>query len=352
MDCFKKNRTTVLLAGIWASIVLVLWALSEVLLPFLVAVLLAYVLDPLVSRIRLPRWSAVFIIYSVLGIGIYLFSTLFIPELYQEFLRLAKTTNETLHSLRETDLHQLAAQIDYYLRYYQIPINDINLLEVLHQTLTDLSEFIRAQSSNIVIELQQLIRGILHFVFNCTLVLMITAFILVDTGRIRRFVDRLVQPEHHATLSAFLARVDVGLSGVVRGQLIICLVNALLTLAGLLLLKVKFSLILATLAGIFSLVPIFGSIISTIPIALVAFLTSPLAAVLAVGWIALIHLLEANLLNPKIMGSSAQIHPVLIVLALVSGEHFYGIVGALLAVPITSILITLFQYLLVKAHAE
>src|SRR5690606_25325303 len=104
--------------------------------------------------------------------------------------------------------------------------------------------------------------------------------------------------------------------------------------------RIKFAFILATIAGIFSLVPIFGSIISTVPIVLVALTISPVKALIALVWIIAIHILEANFLNPKILGNSAKIHPVLVVLALITGEPFYGIIGALLAVPIMSIIIT------------
>jgi predicted PurR-regulated permease PerM len=62
-------------------------------------------------------------------------------------------------------------------------------------------------------------------------------------------------------------------------------------------------------------------------------------------WIIGIHLVEANLLNPKIMGESAKIHPALVVFVLVAGEHFYGIVGALFAVPITSVGLAFFKVL-------
>ena len=183
------------------------------------------------------------------------------------------------------------------------------------------------------------------------LVFMIAGFILVDTQRIKNFISLLVLPAHRLFLDTFLVKVDSGLAGVVRGQLIICFVNAVLTLIGLFILKIKFALILATLAGLFSLIPVFGSIASTIPIALVALMNSPFSCLLAVLWIAGIHALEANFLNPNIMGTAAQIHPVLIVLALVAGEHFYGIFGALLAVPVMSVVLTLFQSALAKAHS-
>lgn len=360
MDYFKKNQEILILATLWASLLVTLWLLSEILLPFILAALLAYVLDPLVGTIskvkirrhNLPRWGAVLLIYSGIGIVIYLFSTLFLPELYQELLKLGKTATESLNTLRETNLQEFAGKIDAYIKYYRLPIAELDLLEVLHKTITDVSEFIRAQSANIVVELQQVIKGILGFLFNFVLVLMIAGFILVDIGRIKRFAFSLVTNEQRAAFDAVLSKVDTGLSGVVRGQLIICVVNACLTLIGLLILKVKFALVLATLAGLFSLIPIFGSIISTVPIAFIGLMTSPITSLLAILWIGCIHALEANFLNPKILGSSAQIHPVLVVLALVAGEHFYGIFGALLSVPIASILLTLFQSLLTKAHAR
>ena len=66
-------------------------------------------------------------------------------------------------------------------------------------------------------------------------------------------------------------------------------------------------------------------------------------AILAVLWIVGIHALEANFLNPKIMGDAAKIHPVLVVLALVIGESFYGLAGALFAVPLMSALVTIWK---------
>jgi hypothetical protein len=66
---------------------------------------------------------------------------------------------------------------------------------------------------------------------------------------------------------------------------------------------------------------------------------------LVLGWVVAIHQLEANVLNPKILGDSARVHPVLVVFALLTGEHFYGVFGALLAVPVLSITQTVFLHL-------
>jgi predicted PurR-regulated permease PerM len=124
---------------------------------------------------------------------------------------------------------------------------------------------------------------------------------------------------------------------VIRGQVAICIVNGVLTGIGLSILQVKFSLLLAVMAGVLSLIPIFGTIISTIPAVLVGLTHGFVTGVLVLGWILVIHFIEANILNPKILGDSAEIHPVIVVFALVAGEHYFGLIGALLAVPTASI---------------
>ena len=95
-------------------------------------------------------------------------------------------------------------------------------------------------------------------------------------------------------------------------------------------------------------IPIFGSILSSFPIVAVALISSGhfdlKKGFLVLSWIILIHLFEANLFNPKIMGNAAKIHPVLVVFALIAGEHSYGLVGALFAVPVASIIQTIFVY--------
>ena len=70
------------------------------------------------------------------------------------------------------------------------------------------------------------------------------------------------------------------------------------------------------------------------------------------GWIIGIHLLEANLLNPKIIGNAAKIHPVVVIFALVVGEYNGGLVGALFAVPVASIVQTLFLFFLRRRHED
>ena len=192
-------------------------------------------------------------------------------------------------------------------------------------------------------------RGLLFTVVGSTyqliLILMLTAFIVVDRRRIAEFFASLPPPHRRAQYQTLMGYVDRGLAGVIRGQIVICLVNGVLTYVGLVIYGIRYAEILACVAGVFSLIPVFGTIASSIPIVLVALAGGGLSAGLfALAWISLIHLLEANLFNPLIMGTSAEMHPVVIIFALLAGEHSFGVWGALLAVPTASIIQSCFKY--------
>src|SRR5262249_21672081 len=122
-------------------------------------------------------------------------------------------------------------------------------------------------------------------------------------------------------------------------------INGLLSAIGFAFIGLKYWPVMALVATVFSLIPVFGSIVSSVPAVAVG-LTQGLGTATAVLlWILVIHQLEANFFNPKIMGDHAKMHPVLVIFSLLVGEHFFHAIGALLAVPVMSILQTIFQHL-------
>ncbi|MCP4498964.1 MAG: AI-2E family transporter [Deltaproteobacteria bacterium] len=413
-----STRRNALYFALWAVILGTVFALRAVALPFLLAILLAYVIEPLVSRVAklkikgrlVPRWGAILLIYLGFFAVVWAFAVFFVPQIYKEFERLAEDGTEFINTLDQKTLDRKAAKAEAYLRRMRLPIRVIahddgtplpsflptsaelppdvdaiagppvdsqsgqlrprpaetfavqdapqsdviytlNLTTFAKSTARQLTDMLSHQSATIFKQAQRLVGSMFRFMFSGVLVLMITAFLAMDIGRIKRFFFSIVPVEDQDTFDTLIERIDRGLSGVVRGQLTICGVNGVFTLIGLTILGVKFSFILATLAAVFSLVPIFGSILSTIPIVVVALTQGLLTALLSVLWIVGIHFVEANFLNPKIIGDAAKIHPVVVVFSLIAGEHFYGIVGALFAVPIVSILLTLFRFFQARASA-
>ncbi|MEZ4462288.1 MAG: AI-2E family transporter [bacterium] len=215
-----------------------------------------------------------------------------------------------------------------------------------------LQEFVDNSTSQIgqLIELaRKLAVGILEGFLAVMLTMMVAAFISIDLHRLKRFVRGMFPEEARLGFDNFVAMADRGMAGVIRGQLIICTVNGILTYIGLAILGVRFSLLLAVLAAILSLIPVFGTVLSTVPIVAIAITDGFSTGLLALTWILLIHFLEANFLNPKIIGQSAHIHPVIVIFALLAGESAYGLVGALLAVPTASLVLTVFHFVRLRA---
>jgi predicted PurR-regulated permease PerM len=191
---------------------------------------------------------------------------------------------------------------------------------------------------------QALVATVARSIFLLFMTLMVAGYIMYTRERILGFAESLVPARSRLSFGRLLWRIDRGLSGVVRGQLIICLVNGLLSAIGFWIFDLKYWPILALVAGVMSLIPIFGAILSSVPAVAVGLTQDFWTGLWVLLWILGVHQLEANLLNPKIIGDAARIHPVLVVLALVVGEHFFGLWGALLAVPTWSLLQSLFNH--------
>ncbi len=222
----------------------------------------------------------------------------------------------------------------------------------LNRLLESAITFSSEQLTSLIEFARFLVVGLLEAFIAIILTLMVAAFISIDLPRLMTFIRSLVPGHLTPGYDQLLSRLDKGLAGVVRGQLVICLINGIFTYIGLILLNIKFSVLLAVVAGIFSIIPVFGAVISTIPICLIALTQSFTTALLVLGWILLIHFVEANLLNPKIIGTSAEIHPALVIFALLAGESTYGLVGAILGVPVASIVLTLFKFVRDKVRAD
>ena len=194
------------------------------------------------------------------------------------------------------------------------------------------------------------------------LTFVIAAFLSIDLQAFHRFFRGLVPRGWHPEYDALIEELDRGLSGVIRGQLLICVINGVLTAIGLYTLGVPYAGIWSLLAGVMSLIPVFGTILSSAPmIGVSVFTTEPMGLLglsgialgfATLGWIMVIHFIETSVLEPKIIGRHAKIHPVLILFALLAGEHFFGVPGLIFAVPVLSVVQTLFLFLKEKLFED
>lgn len=372
MDPVRRAR--LLLALLWIALAAVLVVFRDVLLPFAVAFLIAYLLEPLVSRLSrlkvrgrpVPRWVAVIGLYVLFFGLLYGFSRAVLPGLFAELGQLSRKGRQFFSSLTPERIAEISSGIEGWLFTHDIPVDlsasdpearsgyglSLDLERSLRQGLEHLSAVVQTHFFQAVGALQKVVAGVLEFVFRFFFVLMVAAFMLIDWQRLGGFLRSMVPASLRDDFGELLHRMDEKLAGVVRGQAMICLVNGALTALGLIVLRVPFVFVLSMLATVLSAIPIFGTIISSIPIVAIG-LTHGLKTGLGILlWIVGIHALEAYFLNPKIMGAHAKIHPVVVAFSLLAGEVTFGFVGALFAVPVAGMLLAVFSLVHERALAR
>lgn len=416
-----------------------LWVFRDVLVPFMFAIIIAYVFSPLIKvgqRVRIrgktpPRWMIVAVLYALLIAALIGIMAATVPRLSAEFSRLAADAPRLAAQLRARVLPEIERRLSAATSLYRAELREVED-EVVEEGApaivtsgspdaehgegkpVDLEEdprpvrsrlFVRPQPDGdyeivlppeglrveheadsgsyiihprrlarteestqdiaaalmaavksaitnteegtitVVHTTQQVIAALARGIFSFVMMLMVSAYMLLTSDRIFDFFRSMYPPDRRGQFDDLIRRMDRGLAGVVRGQLIISVVNGVLSGIGFVILGLKYWVFLTLLATAMSVIPIFGSILSTVPAVLAALPQGLGVAALVLGWIVAIHQVEANLLNPKIMGDAARVHPVLVVFALLAGEHVAGITGAVFAVPLLSVTQTLFLYL-------
>jgi predicted PurR-regulated permease PerM len=386
----------VFLAIFGAIFLILIVAVREVLLPFILALIIAYVLTPAVElceRFKLPRSLSILLVYTVVLGSLYKGIAVAAPRLYLETSGLFRDGPALLKEASNSIGPKLDAWVDRVLppsepQGGKLPESTPPALEVRPQsdgsyavnigTGLDVVQVdahrmriephrpasagrvrvtgILADANNHLFNLvksngvqllkfgQLIIARTISGIFLLFMTLMVAGYLMHTREKVLGFFRTLVPEKARLSFDWLLFRIDRGLSGVVRGQLIICCINGVLSAIGFRMFHLKYWPVMALVAAIGSLIPIFGSILSAVPAVLIGLTQSFWVGLWALLWILGIHQLEANFLNPKIIGTAARIHPFLVILSLLTGEHFFGLWGALLAVPAWSILQSLFQH--------
>lgn len=378
-----RRRRLMILGGLWLFVLAVLIVFRSVVMPFAAAALIAYLVAPLVSRLtrlrirdrQVPRWVAILLIYAAFFTLVYLAFIALVPQLYREVGRISRDAVNWSNSLTPDRIAELSAEADTWLSDRGIPLEissralhgsppvdamveedpsqlslSVDLGKLIQDAVQTAAAFGRENFGGIFEVSRMIVTTVLAGVFMLFFILMVAAFFSIDAAAIKTYVGTLIPPDYGDDVRTLVGMMDTKLSGVVRGQVTICLVNGVLTFIGLMLLGVKFAFLLATIATVFSLIPIFGTILSSIPIVLIGLSQSWQTGVGALLWIIGIHALEAYVLNPKIMGHAARIHPIVVAFSLIAGERTFGLVGALFAVPLAALVVAGFDFLRIKAQ--
>lgn len=331
------------------GLVFLLWAiftLGTLLTPFILSLFFAFLLDPLVdrgTRLKLPRTLSILIIF-ILFAGLL---TLFLYWIIPEFITESRQVIELIKDLPQTGYETFLTHISPYLNpELKSQITDLANEKIINNTLLILK--------NVALTISNTIKGISVIISSIISIIMIpilTFYILRDYDRLGRFVESRIPVEYKDDVMKLYDEIKQALSGYIRGQLIMIFIEGSLLALGLTLLDVKFGVLIGYFAGVMNMIPFAGMIIGLIPALISAsFHPDPIPAVILTAVLFIvIQTIDAYIISPKIVGERVGLHPVIVILVLLIGAHFFGVVGFFIAIPVAAVLKILLKYIFKKS---
>jgi predicted PurR-regulated permease PerM len=187
-------------------------------------------------------------------------------------------------------------------------------------------------------------------IFQTTLsiltIIVITVYLLIETPRLSRFFNQFVPKEREVEAQLIMGSLGRVVGGYIRGQLITSLAISVFTLVVLLSLRVENALAFAVLAGFADIIPIIGALIAVIPPTFSAFQDSPTKAFIVMGLLLGYQQFEDRILVPRVYGSTLNLPPLIVLIAVLAGGELFGIPGVLLALPAAAVGRVFFDYVM------
>jgi predicted PurR-regulated permease PerM len=336
-----QSERWMLFAGTGAAALLV-YLLQPILMPFLVAGLLAYLGDPVVDRLethRLPRTGAVLVVFTVLLLVLLGLLLLIVPMIGSQIDYLREVLPAMLNWGQQT-------AIPWIEREFEVDLSEHLRLDRLGSALAahwqqtgDVATMIvqRASSSGL---------ALIGWIANVALIPVVAFYLLRDwdhlVARVHDLLPRRIEP----TVSGLTRECDEVLGAFLRGQFLVMLSLGVIYASGLWLIGLNLALLIGMVAGLASIVPYLGTIIG-VGAALVAALFQfgdlwPLLAVVAVFTVG--QLLEGMVLTPLLVGDRIGMHPVAVIFAVLAGGQLFGFVGILLGLPVAAVVMVLLRH--------
>lgn len=338
-------------AGILAAALGLTWWAWSVVMPFLAGFIIAYMLYPLVralEKIRIPRFIATASIMGLIGLVVI---SLVIPVALKVLAELGDLTE----ILATKDYKILAAQMldSYRDRYESLPMpealrsylkdffSDTDRLQGIAITLL---EQVKNLLSGAARKLGSLILTTTSSMATLAMIPVIAFYMLLEFEKVREALYSPVPERYRFSVESFVAMVDRIFSGFFRGQILVCMVVGVLMAIALSIIGIRFALILGFLTGMANIVPYLGAMVGFTASALVAFFTFAFGWPFVIAFVKiciafmLVQGLDGFFLSPRIIGNSVDLHPLIIMFALMIGAMVAGISGMALAVPLAAVI--------------
>ncbi|MEO0567444.1 MAG: AI-2E family transporter [Pseudomonadota bacterium] len=305
-----------------------LWALGDVILPFVLGGAIAYFLDPVADRLESMGFSRAISVTIITLFALLIFVILVllvIPTLVQQAANLINVAPALFADL----------QIFLTDRFPQI----VDENSTIRSSLTALGETIQNRGGQLIETVLSSAASLVNVVVLMVIVPVVAFYLLYDWDRMIAQVDNLLPRDHAPVIRQLAGEIDKTLASFIRGMGTVCLVLGTFYAAALMLVGLQFGLVVGAFAGLITFIPYIGALLGgalALGLALFQFWGDWVSIGLVAGIFMIGQVLEGNVLTPKLVGSSVGLHPVWLIFALSVFGALFGFVGMLVAVPVAA----------------
>lgn len=301
--------------------------------PFLIAMIIAYVLNPIVALLhhrKMPRTAAVLLIYAVFVCS----SVVVLVNVTPMFAAQVRELNDHMPELT------MRAQnlMDSFNKNDTLPDT---LRSGINRALFGLEKQISMRISDFLNN----IGAVVNVVFLLMIVPFLVFYILKDMDVFERAVLKYLPRARRQGTIRLLKEIDMALGSYIRGQFIVSLCIGLAAYIGYLVIGMPYPLLMAAFVALFDIIPYLGPFLGALPALIMACTISWKMALFVVIVNTLCQTLESNVISPQVVGRSMKMHPLTIIFVLLIGGELAGVIGLLLAVPMYAALRVVVQHL-------
>lgn len=311
-----------------ALLILLLWLLGDVLLPFVLGAALAYFLDPVADRLQragLGRTAATVVISLVAVLVLVLAVLLVVPLLVEQTRALI------------AELPSLTQAMSVRLIEYFPTLADAD--SVLRRSLGSMGAAVQARSGELAQAVLGSARNVVNIVLLIVVVPVVAFYMLLDWDHLIARTDALLPRDHAPVIRKLAGEINHTVSAFVRGMGTVCLVMGLFYALGLMAVGLQFGLVVGAFAGLVTFIPYVGALLGgvlALGLGLFQFWGDWVSLGLVAAIFATGQMIEGNVLTPNLVGKSVGLHPVWLILALSVFGSLFGFVGMLVAVPVAA----------------
>lgn len=336
-----SGRQVIFWGGALALFIVIVSILSDVLLPFVLGMILAYFLDPLANLLEskgLSRLMATTFIAVFFGLLGFIFFLIIGPLLFTQLSELASQIPTYFKQLREIIVTGSEAWFGKIFPGVELGAEEAmqNMAKESAKHLTGLLKSVWTSG-----------KAVFSFLSLILITPVVTFFLLKDWNHLIEKVDGWLPRDHAPIIRLLVKRINRSIAGFIRGQVTISIFVGAFYSVALTIVGLKYGLLIGLTAGVLNIVPFLGSLVGFIISGTMAVIQywpewQPIITVLGIFLFG--QLVDTNFLTPKIIGDKIKLHPVWLIFALIVSGYLFGLLGMLIAIPLAAAIGVLIRF--------